>query len=84
MPAESYPALRRLGLFLQRKAQMVGITEHPLENQARLVELVRFGLPSTGERLNEPEGAHVKCSLLTHEAIRSMLKVVSVHEAIGK
>src|SRR5215208_5968313 len=58
--------------------EVVGITEHMLENKARFLEPA-----SPRERLDEPEGAQAEGPFFARQAVRGLLHVVAVHEAVG-
>src|SRR5215212_5335846 len=55
--------------------QMVGVANHLLEDEARFFEPA-----GARERLDEPERAQVKRTLLAHEPVRRLLDVVAEDE----
>ena len=57
---------------------MVGVGEHLLERQARVVES-----PRARERLHVPEGADREGALIAAEPVGRCLGVVAVNQAVG-
>src|SRR5690242_7219066 len=60
------------------QAQMVGVSEHFLERQTRLLEP-----PGPGERLDVPERARRERAFPAAHTVRAGLRVVAVDEGIG-
>src|ERR687893_2338242 len=60
------------------KPEVVRVAEHVLEDEARFLEPAR-----PRERLDEPEGTEAEGSLLARQAVRGLLHVVAVYEAVG-
>ncbi len=60
------------------EAEVVGITEHLLEEQAGVVQPVRFDVAGAGERVDEPEGAHVEGPLPARQPIRGSGEIVPI------
>src|SRR5947209_14219980 len=52
------------------QADMVGITEHLLEEQPGVIQPGRVGAAGARERLDEPEGTHVEGPLAARQAVR--------------
>src|SRR6056297_2838865 len=71
----------RSGLFGE-EAEMVGVSEHLLEHEPRLVEPRRVIGTCACERLDEPEAADVEGSLLTVESVGRLRDVVPEGEAV--
>ena len=66
------------------EAEVIGVAEHPLEDDAGLVELLRVGLAGAGQRLDQPEGAHVEGAFVAGESIhtgRVAMDEAVAHEA---
>src|SRR5690349_21273944 len=47
------------------EAEVIGEAEHAFEQQAGLIELAVIGAARTGQRLDQPEGAHVEGAFAT-------------------
>src|SRR5258708_24344663 len=70
------------GLF-RIEAEMVGETEHPLENQSRLLEPRPVVAACPGQCLDQPKRADVEGAFLSRQPIHAILDIVSVHQAGG-
>src|SRR5712692_8985993 len=51
------------------QAQVVRVAEHPLEDEAGLFQAASVGPARAGERLDQPEGAHVEGALVAGEPV---------------
>src|SRR5215471_20961916 len=65
------------------ESQMVGIAQHALQEQSRLIQLFRNDLTCARQCFNQPERAHVKRALFTGESVNAWGRWVTVHEAIA-
>ena len=50
--------------------QVVGVAQHLLEQQPGLVQPGRVGTPGPGQRLDQPEGAHVERPFDARQPVR--------------
>src|SRR5262249_23678725 len=66
------------GLF-RIEAEMVGETEHPLENQSRFLEPRPVVATGSGQRLDQPKRADVEGAFLSGKPVPGLLDIVSVH-----
>src|SRR5581483_6924051 len=68
--------------LLGERPEMVGVAEHALEEQARLVQAGRVVPTGARERLYQPEGADVEGALLAGQAVGGARHVVAEHLAV--
>src|SRR5271155_1515325 len=64
------------------EAEVVGVTEHLLEEQPSVFQSRRVRPAGTGERLDQPEGAHVEGSLAARQPVRGNGGIVPVDQAV--
>src|SRR6516164_604525 len=62
---------------------MIGVTDHAFEEEHGLIKFLRLGLARAGQRLYEPERAHVERTLLTGKSIDTGVWRVTVHETVA-
>src|SRR6202158_3644679 len=62
---------------------MIGITQHAFKQQPGLIQL--FGICQTcaGQRLYEPEGAHIECAFLAWKSVNAGLRRIAIYKAIA-
>ena len=68
--------------LLRVETEMIGITEHLLEEQPSVVQARRVGAAGARQGLDQPEGAHVECSLAARKAVRCVGGIVTLDQSI--
>src|SRR5262249_16125772 len=69
-------AARLLGV----QPEVIGVAEHPFEQEARFLEHHAVGAPRARQGFDEPERAHVERPLARREPVGAPRGVVSVHK----
>ena len=76
---QPFPAGPRL---LRIKPQVVGVAQHLLKHQPRLIQPARVAPPGARQRLHQPEGAHIESAFMPGQPIVKLAGVVAVHQAV--
>src|SRR5262245_42409388 len=69
--------------LLRIQSQMVRVTEHPFEDQSRVIQPGLIQASRAGERFNEPEGADVECSLGAFNPVIHFFHIVAIDQTVG-
>jgi len=71
------------GLF-RVKPEMIGIAQHPLKQQPGLIEFFGKCLAGAGQRLYQPERAHVESAFLARQSVDAGLRRIAIYQAIAE
>ncbi len=69
--------------LLAIQAEMIGIPEHLLEQQPRTLQARGIVATGAGKCFHQPESANVEGSLRAFQAIRRLIDIVAIDQAIG-
>src|SRR5437763_6230395 len=58
--------------------EMVGLAEHSLKQKTCLVQTRRVGMSGSGQRLDQPERAHVESSLTPWEPVFRLTEIIAM------
>src|SRR5262247_1731074 len=68
--------------LLRIQAEVVRVTEHPLEYQPRFVQSNLIHPPGARERFDEPEGTDVERPLGAFDPVARLIRVVAIDQAV--
>src|SRR5262245_13857970 len=69
--------------LLRIQPQVVCVTEHPFEDQSRVIQSGLVQPSRAGKRFNQPKGADVERSLDAFEPIIHIFYVVAIDQTVG-
>jgi hypothetical protein len=74
--------LPRVARLLGIQAERAGVAQDALEQEPGLLELLSIRASGAGERLDEPERAHVEGALAAGQPVLRALGIVAIHQAV--
>src|SRR5262245_57439248 len=66
------------------KSEVIGITQHAVEQESRLGKFLGNCLARARQRFDKPKRAHVEGALLPRQSVNTRLWWITVHEAIAE